>query len=290
MSALKIPPMPPVHPAAELFPMMSDDELRALAADIKANGLQQPVIMFGAQLLDGRNRWRACEIAGVEPRLRDWNGKDAVAYVRSLNLHRRHLTAAQRAALAVKAEPVFAEKAAERQKEAASRGGKSKGVGGNRPDLPPKRALAEAAKTTGASLDSAKAMKQVAQRAPEVVDLVQRGQVETVADARRIADVEPDKRAAVVELVRDSGFSVSSALAEVRAERATPVGQLAAAVEAVRKHAVAARGAAERLEEVCRRERASIASPDLGLAATALLQARSEITRAIDMLRADKDQ
>src|SRR5262245_62039527 len=95
-----VPEMPPVHPAANLFPMLPDDELRALAEDIRANGLQQPVVMFGAQLLDGRNRWRACEIAGVEPRLRDWNGDDPIAYVVSLNLKRRHLDESQRAMVA----------------------------------------------------------------------------------------------------------------------------------------------------------------------------------------------
>ena len=94
--------MPPIHPAANLFPMLPDVELRELAADIKANGLQQPIVMFGAQLLDGRNRWRACEMANIEPRVRDWNGDDPVAFVVSLNLKRRHLDESQRAMVAAR--------------------------------------------------------------------------------------------------------------------------------------------------------------------------------------------
>jgi N6-adenosine-specific RNA methylase IME4 len=101
-SVVAIAKMPPIHPAANLFPMLPDAELQALADDIKANGLQQPVVMFGAQLLDGRNRWRACEIAGVEPRLRDWTGDDPIAYVVSLNLKRRHMDESQRAMVAAR--------------------------------------------------------------------------------------------------------------------------------------------------------------------------------------------
>jgi hypothetical protein len=33
-----------VHPAADVFPMLSDDELAKLGEDIKANGLQSPII------------------------------------------------------------------------------------------------------------------------------------------------------------------------------------------------------------------------------------------------------
>jgi N6-adenosine-specific RNA methylase IME4/ParB-like chromosome segregation protein Spo0J len=96
--------MPPIHPAANLFPMLPDAELRALADDIKANGLQQPIVMYGAHLLDGRNRWRACEMAGVEIKLRDWQGTQdqALRFVISLNLNRRHLDESQRAMVAAR--------------------------------------------------------------------------------------------------------------------------------------------------------------------------------------------
>ena len=58
----------PVHPVADLFPRMTDEELADLAADIKANGLIHPIVVDkDGVLIDGRNRARACEIAGIEP-------------------------------------------------------------------------------------------------------------------------------------------------------------------------------------------------------------------------------
>ena len=43
------------HPACLLFPQLPKDELKALAADIKANGLRNPVVRYRGQILDGRN-------------------------------------------------------------------------------------------------------------------------------------------------------------------------------------------------------------------------------------------
>jgi ParB-like chromosome segregation protein Spo0J len=61
-----------VHPAADLFPMMSDEELTKLAEDIKANGLQSPITFtMNDVLLDGRNRLEAMERAGVD--FKSWN-------------------------------------------------------------------------------------------------------------------------------------------------------------------------------------------------------------------------
>lgn len=291
--------MPPVHPAAELFPMMNDDELAALAHDIKTNGLQQPVIMFGAQLLDGRNRWKACELVGVEVHLRDWSGKDAVAFVRSLNLHRRHLSAAQRAALAVRAEPVYAAAAAEKQKDDGKAKGGAHPKDGNRPKGKQDnggRSLAQAAKETGASLDSAKAMKAVARVAPEVIEMVQRGQVATVAEAKRVAALPEAPRAEVIELVRGGtsvaeAFSVAGAVALARSERETPIGQVIAAIENVRARATSIRGACARLEDLCNRfDVSEMKSPEFTKAGIALLQARSDISHVVKKLRIKETQ
>jgi ParB-like chromosome segregation protein Spo0J len=58
----------PVHPIADLFPMMTDEELANLAADIKANGLIHPLVVDkNGLLIDGRNRDKACQLAGIEP-------------------------------------------------------------------------------------------------------------------------------------------------------------------------------------------------------------------------------
>src|SRR6516164_4912484 len=68
----------PIHPAAELFPMMSEPELKELGEDIKKNRLKTSIAIFDSGfdtkghrywLLDGRNRLAAMEAVGLAPRL-----------------------------------------------------------------------------------------------------------------------------------------------------------------------------------------------------------------------------
>jgi ParB-like chromosome segregation protein Spo0J len=88
----------PVHPIADLFPMMTDEELANLAADIKANGLISPIVVDkDGVIIDGRNRDRACEIAGIEPATVLFGGDDPRAYIIASNISRRHLTKGQQA-------------------------------------------------------------------------------------------------------------------------------------------------------------------------------------------------
>jgi hypothetical protein len=89
------------HPYADLFPMMDDAEFHALCLDIVANGLQEPIVTFaGQQILDGRNRYKACLKVKVTPKFQAYWGKDPLQFVLSKNLHRRHLNESQRAMLA----------------------------------------------------------------------------------------------------------------------------------------------------------------------------------------------
>jgi ParB-like chromosome segregation protein Spo0J len=97
MSALKF------HPLANLFPLIEGEEFEALRADVKAHGLRESITLLGGAILDGRNRYRACQRANVKPRFVDYDGADPLAFVISANVHRRHLTASQRAMAARRA-------------------------------------------------------------------------------------------------------------------------------------------------------------------------------------------
>jgi ParB-like chromosome segregation protein Spo0J len=94
------------HPIADIFPLMEGADFDALVADIKANGLNEDIVLYDGMILDGRNRYRACLAAGWYPAQIDqrllvgdsmldadrWID-DPAAYVISANIHRRHLTA-----------------------------------------------------------------------------------------------------------------------------------------------------------------------------------------------------
>lgn len=90
------------HPYSEIFPLIEGAEFDALVADIKAHGLREKIWMFEGKILDGRNRFLACQKAKVRPLTRKFTGKDAKAFVISANIHRRHLSESQRAMAAAK--------------------------------------------------------------------------------------------------------------------------------------------------------------------------------------------
>lgn len=92
-----------LHPLCSLFPRMSGAEFESLREDIKANGLRNPIVVHGGMILDGGNRYRACLEAGVEPSFEEFSGDNLVSYVLSVNLHRRHMTPGQQAAIVASA-------------------------------------------------------------------------------------------------------------------------------------------------------------------------------------------
>lgn len=92
-----------LHPLCTLFPRIIGSEFEALKADIAANGLRHPIVVHQGFILDGGNRYRACIEAGVEPTTVEFKDGNLVSFVLSANLHRRHLSTGQQAAIVASA-------------------------------------------------------------------------------------------------------------------------------------------------------------------------------------------
>jgi N6-adenosine-specific RNA methylase IME4 len=90
------------HPLANLFPMLQDSELDDLGEDIRANTQVETVKLHQGMVLDGRNRYTACARKGLGVRTEIFEGgnREALNWVISKNLKRRHLTESQRAMVA----------------------------------------------------------------------------------------------------------------------------------------------------------------------------------------------
>lgn len=187
----------PVHPAAELFPLLGDDELRELADDIRQHGLLEPVWLIrsddGTHLLDGRNRYRACEIAGVELRMRYYDGDDPIGFSLSMNLKRRHLTPGQRDFLALDVEKLYSDEARKSQ-------GKRTDLLPDFPADPPEGSPREresrerAAKVTGARGRGISAAKRIEREAPDLAKKVKAGAMPLDRADRIIRDRESEQR------------------------------------------------------------------------------------------------
>jgi ParB-like chromosome segregation protein Spo0J len=56
------------HPFADLFPLLEGNSvgLKALVEDIKANRQHEPIWLLEGKILDGRNRYMACQVLGID--------------------------------------------------------------------------------------------------------------------------------------------------------------------------------------------------------------------------------
>jgi len=162
------------HPLADLFPPMTADEMASLVEDIKANGLAQPIVTHEGEILDGRHRYQACLQAGVEPQFTEFRGSDALAFVLSANLNRRHLSVAQRAMVAAK----IANMPAHRP------GDKCANLRTSQP---------EAAEELGVSRRSVQTAAQILDKAPKLAKEVEAGNI-TLNAARKQLPPPPTRR------------------------------------------------------------------------------------------------
>jgi len=128
------------HPIASIFPLMEGTEFELLVEDVRDNGLRESIWLYEGKVLDGRNRVRACAKAGVTVPTRQFTGSlpEALAFVWSENVTRRHLDSGQIAGAEAKREKLHTAYAAQvqRMKDEATakqrRGTDSTGKAGGR--------------------------------------------------------------------------------------------------------------------------------------------------------------
>ena len=193
------------HRYAAIFPLLDDDDLADLAADIKRHGQRETVLTYEGQILDGRNRWRACELAGIPCRTEEAGVADdleAIELVMSLNLRRRHLTGGQREMAGARALPMHEEAARKRMLAGVKQESNNPGAHGRQG--PAKRAPKSAefaAAAVGSSPRQIERAKVVLTKAePEVVQAVDHGAL-AVRAASEAARLAPEEQREVVRLV-----------------------------------------------------------------------------------------
>jgi ParB-like chromosome segregation protein Spo0J len=202
------------HEVANIFPMMSADEYAALVNDIRANGQREPIWTHEGKIIDGRNRYRACQELRLTPLLREWDGNGSlVAFVVSLNLHRRHLDSSQRAVIGLEVEKALAV-------EAKARQGARNDISQRFDESRVGRADAQAAALVGSNRQYISDAKRIARDAPDVLESVRNGKV-AIPDAKRIATLPEVARAALLTRVENGDIKSKDIQDEVRAVRRT---------------------------------------------------------------------
>ena len=165
------------HELANIFPMLEENELEALRADMDANGQINKIILYQGKVLDGRNRYRICEMLGIEPETIAYPGDDPIGLVLSQNIHRRHLTVSQRTSLAVECRQLsstFGKSDTDSTQENTAQNEISDGRG----NVTPSMTQAEAAQAFGVSESNVKRAEKLRRHAPETFQRVRQGELE----------------------------------------------------------------------------------------------------------------
>ena len=225
-----------IHPAAECFRMMTEEELAALAADISENGQRDPIVLgivngaATAVLIDGRNRERACEMIKVEPyyeTLEFESDEEVRAFVKSRG-ERRNSTKGQMAMAVAWLYP---------EPEKGGRGNKSKNsketlgftpmrLSQARKVLAFSRELAVAVRDGGKTLDEALKEVEASQRSLQTAD-EQRAMLR--AEAPDLAELADEERLALVEALA----ALDKRRAQEREQREATLRLIANAVDAI---------------------------------------------------------
>jgi len=172
------------HEYANLFPMISSN-IKAIAKSMAEGGFNSktPIILYQGKILDGRHRYEATLLAGIEPITEIYDGDDPLKFVVDNNLNRYHLDESQRLVVASKLANMPLGGAIYR----------SANLPTETPETLPQVTQEQAAEMMNVSVRGIGMIKAIERQAPELIERIERGEM-TANEAQRSI-----KKAAVIE-------------------------------------------------------------------------------------------
>ena len=92
------------HPLSEVWGDIPPEQFKEFVKDVRAHGVQEPIVVLDGKVLDGWHRYRAAKETHAKFLERKWSKSihgDPASFVIRRNAHRRHLTASQRASAVI---------------------------------------------------------------------------------------------------------------------------------------------------------------------------------------------
>jgi hypothetical protein len=228
-----------VHPAAAVFPLIEGDDFDALCDSIRSHGVHHPAVVRGNELIDGRNRMRACERLKAEgwdgscPTV-EWidDGRNVSEWIWDTNAIRRQMTDDGIAVASAAIWPLIAKENEARKaatkfdSEKASKAAKARHAVHTESREPQKRdGKAEHARSTvgqvaakaGTSMHKARQAVAV-QKAIEAGELPSEAAKAVMAGKKKLRDVAPKRKRKKREPKRRTMAAILSDLRDLLAE------------------------------------------------------------------------
>jgi hypothetical protein len=213
--------MKEIHEISKTLPYIEGDKFEDFVEDIRLKGQLQPIVLYEGKILDGKNRYAACQRLGIPSKFVEYTGDDPVGHAYSLNIMQRELNAEMTAAYGVKILPLIEIEAKKRMEkgrtsateqvcknlhEAVVRGPQGKNPVNctseetNPPLTKCEKSRDKAAELTNGSGSSIQRAKLVLARAPEVFALMEQGKI-PVKTATRLSKKPAEVRTDAVKRI-----------------------------------------------------------------------------------------
>lgn len=200
----------------KLIPPLSVDEFQQLERNIIADGCRDPLVIWEGVLIDGHNRFDICSRHGIDFRTvnKSFTDRDeATLWIINNQFGRRNISDFVRAELALKAEPLIAARAKERQLSTLKQNTDT----ANLPERGKGETRDELSKLAGVSSRNISKVKNILESGSEdLVTQVRSGNV-SINAAETIAELPVEKQ---VEIVARGEKEILQAAKEIRAEKA----------------------------------------------------------------------